>query len=159
LLDGADRCLQFSEAIEDDGPAVFARADAMGLEGIVSKRKGSTYRSGGSAAWQKTKTYTTGMFAVIGASQTPTGIPTALLATMGEEGPVYAGSAFVNMGAAARDIFWRYVEDHAIAQPALRMPKMSATWVQPGLAVEVRHLRGEGMLRHASVTGVHDDGR
>jgi len=29
-----------------DGPIVFAYACKLGLEGIVSKRKGSTYRSG-----------------------------------------------------------------------------------------------------------------
>jgi ATP-dependent DNA ligase len=63
LLAGADPCLQFSEAVEGDGPAVFAQPDAMNLEGIVSKRKGSTHKSGGSSAWQKTKTYTTALLA------------------------------------------------------------------------------------------------
>jgi ATP-dependent DNA ligase len=34
---------------------VFAHACKMGLEGIVSKRKDSTYRSGRSADWLKMK--------------------------------------------------------------------------------------------------------
>jgi ATP-dependent DNA ligase len=34
---------------------VFAHACKMGLEGIVSKRKDSTYRSGRSADWLKSK--------------------------------------------------------------------------------------------------------
>ena len=34
-----------NEHVEDDGPTVFAHACKMGLEGIVSKRKTSTYRS------------------------------------------------------------------------------------------------------------------
>jgi bifunctional non-homologous end joining protein LigD len=38
-----------------DGPTVFAHACKMGLEGIVSKRKDSTYRSGHSADWVKMK--------------------------------------------------------------------------------------------------------
>jgi ATP-dependent DNA ligase len=35
--------------------AVFAKACDMGLEGIVSKRSGSFYKSGPSRNWLKTK--------------------------------------------------------------------------------------------------------
>jgi len=38
-----------------NGPTVFAHACKMGLEGIVSKRKTSTYRSGRSTDWLKSK--------------------------------------------------------------------------------------------------------
>ena len=38
-----------------DGPTVFAHARKMGLEGIVSKRKDSMYRSGRSPDWLKMK--------------------------------------------------------------------------------------------------------
>jgi len=41
--------------IEGDGPTVFAHACKMGLEGIVSKRKDSSYRSGRSPDWLKMK--------------------------------------------------------------------------------------------------------
>ena len=41
--------------IEADGPTLFAHACKMGLEGIVSKRKTSTYRSGRSPDWLKSK--------------------------------------------------------------------------------------------------------
>ena len=47
--------IRFNEHIEGDGPTVFAHACKMGLEGIVSKRKGSTYRSGRSPDWLKMK--------------------------------------------------------------------------------------------------------
>ena len=47
--------LKLNEHIEADGPNVFAHACKMGLEGIVSKRKGSTYRSGRSRDWLKSK--------------------------------------------------------------------------------------------------------
>jgi ATP-dependent DNA ligase len=39
----------------DDGAAVFQHACKMGLEGIVSKRKDSPYRSGRSKDWLKMK--------------------------------------------------------------------------------------------------------
>jgi bifunctional non-homologous end joining protein LigD len=47
--------LRFNEHLEGDGPTVFAHACKMGLEGIVSKRKGSPYRSGRSPDWLKMK--------------------------------------------------------------------------------------------------------
>jgi bifunctional non-homologous end joining protein LigD len=47
--------IRFNEHIEGDGPTVFAHACKMGLEGIVSKRLGSRYRSGRSRDWLKFK--------------------------------------------------------------------------------------------------------
>ena len=47
--------LRLNEHIEADGLTVFAHACKMGLEGIVSKHKGSTYRSGRSLDWLKMK--------------------------------------------------------------------------------------------------------
>ena len=47
--------LHFNEHIEADGPTVFAHACKMGLEGIVSKRKDSRYRSWRSPHWIKSK--------------------------------------------------------------------------------------------------------
>ena len=47
--------LRLNEHITADSPTVFAHACKMGLEGIVSKRKASTYRSGRSPDWLKSK--------------------------------------------------------------------------------------------------------
>ena len=47
--------IRLNEHIEADGPTVFAHACKMGLEGIVSKRKNSSYRSGRSRDWLKSK--------------------------------------------------------------------------------------------------------
>ena len=47
--------IRFNEHLEGDGPTVFAHACKMGLEGIVSKRKDSAYRSGRSPDWLKMK--------------------------------------------------------------------------------------------------------
>jgi bifunctional non-homologous end joining protein LigD len=47
--------IRFNEHIEGDGPTVFAHACKLGLEGIVSKRLGSRYRSGRSTDWLKFK--------------------------------------------------------------------------------------------------------
>ena len=48
--------IRFNEHLDyDDGAAVFQHACKMGLEGIVSKRKDSLYRSGRSPDWLKMK--------------------------------------------------------------------------------------------------------
>ena len=47
--------LEQSKKPAGDGPTVFAHACKLGLEGIVSKRKDSAYRSGRSPDWLKMK--------------------------------------------------------------------------------------------------------
>jgi bifunctional non-homologous end joining protein LigD len=47
--------VRLNEHTEADGPTVFAHVCKMGLEGIVSKRKGSSYLSGRSPDWLKSK--------------------------------------------------------------------------------------------------------
>jgi hypothetical protein len=47
---------RFNEHMDEkDGPLVFAHACELGLEGIVSKRRHSSYRSGRSPDWIKSK--------------------------------------------------------------------------------------------------------
>jgi bifunctional non-homologous end joining protein LigD len=45
--------IQFSASVGGEGAIVFAHACELGLEGIVSKRAGSRYRSGASRNWLK----------------------------------------------------------------------------------------------------------
>jgi ATP-dependent DNA ligase len=47
--------IRFNEHMEGDGETVFRHACKLGLEGIVSKRKDSAYRSGCSLNWLKMK--------------------------------------------------------------------------------------------------------
>jgi bifunctional non-homologous end joining protein LigD len=54
-LRGSAKSLRFSEHLEGDGEAIFRHACALGLEGIVSKRRDSRYRSGRSRGWLKVK--------------------------------------------------------------------------------------------------------
>jgi bifunctional non-homologous end joining protein LigD len=56
LLSRASPGLRFNQHLDEkDGPLVFAHACKMGLEGIVSKRRDSFYRSGRSPDWIKSK--------------------------------------------------------------------------------------------------------
>jgi len=47
--------IRFNEHMDGDGKTVFRHACKLGLEGIVSKRRDSSYRSGRSPDWLKMK--------------------------------------------------------------------------------------------------------
>jgi bifunctional non-homologous end joining protein LigD len=55
MLAKAGPGIRFNEHMGGDGEIVFRHACKLGLEGIVSKRKDSTYRSGRSPDWLKMK--------------------------------------------------------------------------------------------------------
>jgi ATP-dependent DNA ligase len=55
ILAKAGLGVRFNEHLEGDGPTIFAHACKMRLEGIVSKRRDSAYRSGRSPDWLKMK--------------------------------------------------------------------------------------------------------
>ena len=47
--------IQYSEHFEGSAPAIFRAVGEMGLEGIISKRADSRYRSGPSTTWLKAR--------------------------------------------------------------------------------------------------------
>src|SRR6185437_15553327 len=55
ILSKAGPSIRFNEHMEGDGETVFPHACKLGLEGVVSKRKESHYRSGRSPDWLKMK--------------------------------------------------------------------------------------------------------
>src|ERR1700730_18401397 len=55
LLARAGYGVRLNEHLEAEGPLVFEHACRMGLEGVVSKLKGSWYSSGRSRDWLKAK--------------------------------------------------------------------------------------------------------
>lgn len=139
-----------SEEYDGEGAGFFDLADRMGLEGIVSKRKGSRYSSGSTQAWLKTKCWHTETFEVIGVEKDRDGVPVALLA----DGTGYRGTAFIGLPGGLRSAFWKFVEGReAPASPIIGLRKR-ATWSQPGMKAQVRYLKGSDKLRHAVVQTV-----
>ena len=55
LLRNTEAGILFNERIAEDGPVVFAHACRLGVEGIVSKKIDSTYRSGPCRVWIKVR--------------------------------------------------------------------------------------------------------
>jgi ATP-dependent DNA ligase len=121
----------------------------------VSKKGDSRYKSGRSSAWRKTKCWSSGEFVVVGTEHVAGHPPTALLARRTDHDLIYAGSAFVTLAEPERELFWRRAEQLAAERPAIQHLRNSkARWCRPDMHVNVRHLRGGGMLRHAIVAGV-----
>lgn len=136
------------------GAALFAAVDAMGLEGIVSKKASSKYRSGYQPSWLKTKCTMEADYTVIGAARDPGKPSFALLAREVDGALSYAGSAFITLRDRDRDSFWRRVDELGCDAPAVPMLKHEATWCRPGLRVRARHLKGSDKLRHAALVEV-----
>ena len=62
----------------------------------------------------------------------------------------YVGGAFITLPQKIRERL--YARVHAKAQPVKGVTtKPGAGWLKPGTIARVRHLRGEDMLRHASL--------
>jgi bifunctional non-homologous end joining protein LigD len=143
--------IQFSDHIVGNGPALFHQAEEMELEGIVSKLANSTYRSGYSTAWLKTKAFTEEHLVIVGTEQGP-GPTTALCARETTHGLEYAGGAMLTLTAKERDRFWAAAERLQRSTPPLKTEKRkAANWLEPVMQARVRHLRGEEKLRHATV--------
>ncbi|TIR27198.1 MAG: ATP-dependent DNA ligase [Mesorhizobium sp.] len=154
-LIGSDSRIQFSETMPGEANAIYHLIDAAGLEGMVSKRRDSKYRSGPTTNWLKTKSFTESEFELLGVERERGKPAFALMADPGTR--KYVGSAFVSVNREMRERLWKRVQEHA-GPPPKDMPKRPATqWVKPGLIGRVKHLRGEENLRHASLQDFREE--
>lgn len=146
--------IQFSAALPGEAKAIFHLIDQAGLEGMVSKRRDSKYRSGPSTAWLKTKSYTVDEYELLGVER-ESGKPA--FALMAERGTGrYVGSAFITLNREMRERLWHRVQEHA-GPPPKGMKRPATQWVKPGLIGRVKHLRGEDDLRHASLQDFREE--
>jgi bifunctional non-homologous end joining protein LigD len=161
--------LGYSEHIVGHGQALFAETRRQALEGVVSKRANSTYRSGRSGDWIKAKHAHTDEFVVVG--YTPpkgarTGFGSLLLAARGDDGGWrYVGRVGSGFDQAMLDTLQRRMKPLArktatVELPAgLPFPVRSVQWLTPRLVIEVafRGWTRDRMLRQASFLRLRDD--
>jgi bifunctional non-homologous end joining protein LigD len=148
--------IQFSQSFEGSGVEFFAAVERMNLEGIVSKRKASIYRSGPSKDWVKIKSYMVGEFVVIGYERKRGEAPSLLLAEEIHAKLRYVGRAIPAIPQAQRDDLWQALEflhTRHFATP-IGAGNKSAVAVHPILHVMAKHLKGEEKLRHATMVEV-----
>ncbi|MBS0658132.1 MAG: non-homologous end-joining DNA ligase [Verrucomicrobia bacterium] len=160
--------LSLSAAIEGDPETVLAAVRQLGLEGIVAKDLGSTYRPGArDGAWRKVKCVQMQEF-VVGGFTPPKGsrryFGALLLGYFEGESFRYAGrvgTGFDEKALQAIEAELRSLRQQScpFAPPPTTADARGCTWVQPTLVVQVRFAEwtSDGLLRHASFLGVRTD--
>ena len=161
-----DAVVRFSEHLGERGGEIFAKACQLGAEGIVSKRRSSTYSSGRSANWLKIKCIRQQEF-VIGGFTPPSkggaGIGALLLGHYQDRKLIYAGRTGTGFSESARRKMRAMLE--AIQQkesPFASVPAdgaRGATWVQPKYVAEVAFATwtADNLVRQASFQGLRED--
>jgi len=163
---GKNGRIRYTEHFNDDGQLILKHACGMGLEGIVSKRKDASYRSGRSENFIKSKCHDRQEFVVAGyspATAEPNAVG-ALTVAVHDNGELrYAGRIGTGYSReTARDL-WRRLQPLQIDRPPLALPKderrKDVIWVKPQLVVEAefRGLTHGNVLRQASYKGLRED--
>lgn len=156
-------------AFAGGGPELLAATREQGLEGIVAKRRSSTYLPGKrSDCWLKVK-HVRRTSTVIAGWKPGEGsragrIGSLLLGVHGPAGLDYAGHVGTGFTAATLTMLSERLEplrrpDSPFATPIPRMHAKDAVWVEPRLVAEVAYTEWtrDGRLRHPSFKGLRDD--
>jgi bifunctional non-homologous end joining protein LigD len=154
---GPRSAIQFSDHYQGEGAELFRQACAMGLEGIVSKRALSPYKSGPSKFWLKTKNVVESELILLGTDYDKEGRPIAYLGREVSGQLQFAGTAFLTLSGEPRNVLQARMEKFSATKSAIKLPRVrKPQWLKPELRVRVRHLAGGDALRHASVQGLDD---
>lgn len=154
---------------EGDGPAAVAASRAQVLEGVMAKRRDSTYVPGRrSDAWLKIK-HVHAQEVVIGGwrpgeGRRAGGIGALLMGIPGPGGLHYVGRVGTGFSDQALDVLAEQLGPDVISEPPFAgqlspMDARGAVWVRPRLVGEVTfaELTSQGRLRHPSWRGLRPD--
>src|SRR5579872_4620195 len=168
LLAGDRRAMpvRLSEHFEAKGSEVFAKACALGAEGIVSKLGSGTYRPGRSSDWRKVKCTLEQEFVVVGftaPSKGGHGIG-ALLLGYYENGELrYAGRSGTGFTQKAsgdlRTRLDKLVEKNSRLEKIPADARRGVFWVKPELVAQVvfAEWTKDNLVRQAAFKGLRED--
>jgi len=162
---------QVPEAFLAGGTELLAATRSQGLEGLVAKRRSSTYLPGKRTdSWLKIK-HIRRTAAVVGGWKPGEGgragrIGSLLLGVQEPAGLVYAGHVGTGFDAADLELLGGLLEplrraDSPFVDEVPRPHARAAVWVEPRLVVEVDYTEWtrDGRLRHPSYKGLRTDAR
>ena len=165
VLDGP--AWQVPPAFPGEGEALYASTKQAGLEGVVAKRRDSTYLPGRrSECWVKVKHLDRQSAVVIGWKPGEGGrsgqLGSLLLGVQGPGGLVFAGHVGTGFSAQELRRLAGLLAPLAADGPPCEVPREHARvarWVRPELVAEVEFTAWtrEGRLRHPSYKGLRDD--
>lgn len=150
-----------SESFEGDGATIFALACEMGIEGIVSKRQASRYRSGRTNDWIKVTCRQRETLVIAGYALKESRFDGLYLGRREGSDLIYAGK--VDHGFSNDQIADLQKRLKPIVQKSQaytkKIAKPKAVWVRPVLLAEIeyRAKSAHGKLRHPSFKGIRDD--
>ena len=156
----AKTAVQFSESFEVDGPEMFKHACGIGLEGVVSKVRGSRYSSGRGNDWVKKTCAQRETLTIAGFSLkenkfdgfTWAASRARILSTQ-------ARSTTASTGISAKDLEARLKPLVRKTQPYATRIAHRGIWVKPSLLAEIeyRAKSAAGKVRHPFFKGIRED--
>jgi bifunctional non-homologous end joining protein LigD len=158
IIAGID--VQFSESFEIEGRAMFEHACKLGLEGVVSKVRDSTYASGRGNSWVKKTCAQRETLAIAGFALDEGKWDGIYVGRRKGEDLIYAGK--VDHGfdkASAADLQKRLKPLIRKTQPYAKRIAHKGIWVEPKLFAEIeyRAKSAEGKVRHPFFRGLRED--
>lgn len=166
LVRGAHPRVHYSDHHVGEGDRLLESVKGMGLEGIVSKKRGEPYRSGRSAAWQKTKCKQHGDFLVGGFTDprggVAAGIGALIVGYRADAGLVFCGKVGSGFGEReSGELRTRLLKMQVDTWPFVAQPPPAwiggkPHWVRPTLEIHVEFTEWthEGGLRHPVYKGL-----
>lgn len=157
---------RLSEAFAGDPAQLLASACALGMEGLVGKRKDAAYHAGRTADWIKLKCGQRQEFVIGGYTRpkgTRTGLGSLLLGVHGSDGQlVYAGNVGTGFNESSlRTLTAQLQKMQTKACPFVDPERIDyqALWVKPQLVAEVAFAgwTAQGRVRHAVFQGLRED--
>ncbi len=167
LLEDAFPAVRYLAHVEGTGPAFHRAVCAHALEGTVSKRLDSPYRSGRGKAWTKVRCGRRQELVIVGWTE-PAGARTAfgalLLGYREGDGWRYAGRVGTGFDEATLKALHARLSSMARKTPPVGDPPTGTEargchWVEPRLVCEVRYTEWTpyGRLRHPVFLGLRED--
>jgi len=153
--------LRFVPHLKAAGEAILSAACKAELEGVISKRLDSSYKSGRGGAWTKAKCRG-GQEVVIGAWRgTRTKLRSLLVGTHVDDKFVYMGRVGTGYPASVASDLLKRLQPLVLKTPAFanapRAPDLN--WVEPKLVAEIEYenVTKDGLFRQAAFKGLRLD--